>query len=192
MNKKPLTAIFFLLFSSAAFSQPFLSESQAYQAIRHKFLTTSLYWKPTQLPLTLVSTDKTELADLLADLYQAGALIRQSQVRFEKTPYGKRKRVVIDWTYDWLNTEQAGIVYGKRQLASIMSVSPVSYQDGAWYGVVNVQWYVVNTPHWLSDEAFADIRLVRRSLESSYKPFEAGLILQYQPESENWALLDLP
>lgn len=173
---KPLLQLFLLFLSISSWAIPYISPEVAQEVLTRDYAGQSLYWKPAELPLTVDLNDSNSVANQLAGLFDKG-LIERERVLTTKDLGKGRKKIVLQWRYQWPSSDQEGIPYGIRRLHSLLALTEPIQQDGIWYVEVRMRWWVDNMPSWTSTEAFRKARLMRRSRESQDKPFETTLIL---------------
>lgn len=173
---KPLLQLFLLFFSICSWAIPYISPEVAQEVLTRDYAGQSLYWKPTELPLTVELNENHSVANQLAGLFDQG-LIQRERVLTSKAIGDNRKRIVLQWHYQWPDPDQEGIKYGVRRLHSLLALTEPIQQEGIWYAEVRVRWWVDDMPSWTGKKAFKKIRIMRRSLESRNKPFETTLIL---------------
>ena len=188
---KPLLQLFFLFFSISSWAVPFISPEVVQEVLNRDYAGQSLYWKPSQLPLTVELEARSAVANQLAGLFAQGLIQRERS--FASKDLGKgRKKIVLQWRYHWPDPEQEGIIYGVRRLHSLLASSEPIQQDGVWYVEARVRWWVDRMPSWTGQGALKKARLMRRSRESKEKPFETTKILVlkdnrwrlWQPETD--------
>lgn len=182
---KPLLQLFLLFLSIQTFALPYISPEVAQEVLTRDYAGQTLYWMPTDLPMTLDVNDNSSTANHLVELFDQG-LVERDRVLTTKDLGNGRKKVVLRWRYFWPDAEQQGVPYGVRRFHSIMALTEPIQQDGIWYVEVRMRWWVDNMPEWASAAEFRQARVIRRSRESYEKPFEATLILELQ--DNRWQL----
>lgn len=166
-------------------AEPVLSREEASAVLSREYAGKTLYWQPVRLPALVPQSALEHNARLLAKLAELDVLPREARVEMRQLENG-RSRVELNWLYRWPEPENEGIAYGVRRIAEIRSIGPVVNQGDGWFAEVNLTWYVEDMPLWTEHPDLVTERLLRRSLESSSKPFESGVALMYH--SGRWQL----
>ncbi|WP_300425590.1 hypothetical protein [uncultured Thalassolituus sp.] len=182
---KPLLQIFLLLFPLLSHAAPLLTPNLAHEALQREYIGQRLYWTPFRLPLTVRQGEESREGQTLDSLYSAGLVTREREITTEEIGTGRR-RVVMNWTYEWADKAHEGAYYGMRQVLEVDSVSDVVQQGERWFAEVRLRWYVSDLPSWLSDPVLRQARTLRRSMESKQRPFEAALTLEYR--NQRWEI----
>jgi len=176
---KPLLQLFLLLIPHFSLAGPLISPDLAHDVLEREYIGQKLYWTPMRLPLTVKQGDTSRDGQTLDALFRAGAVLRERLISTEDVGNGRR-RVVMNWTYNWADLDQEGVYYGTRQVLDIQSVSPAVQQGERWFAQVRLRWYVDDLPDWLSDPTLRKARTIRRSMESHHRPFETSLTLEHR------------
>lgn len=182
---KPLLPIFLLFLGSVSHAIPYINDAATVEVLKRDYAGQWLYWKPAELPLVVVHTDKSEEAKHLLVLFEYDIVTRERNITTESIGNG-RKRVLLSWQYKWPNGLVDGVAYGKRRLHSIIKMAGPIERDGAWFLEVNLRWYVDQLAEWTSHPELKELRQFRRARESRDKPFEATVYLVYR--NYHWQL----
>ena len=169
----------------ASAQSPQLSRADAEQVLTREYQNQAVYWQPQKLPALVPQSAVGEDARLLRQLAELSVIEREASMGRRSLGEG-RGRIELNWIYRWPDPQHEGIYVGSRRIASVGDVGPVVNQGDGWFANVKVQWYVVDMPLWTEHPDLVGIRLLRRSRESSEKPFEVGLALVH--EDDGWHL----
>ena len=182
---KPLLQIFLLFLSGLSHAVPYINQDAAVEVLNRDYAGQWLYWKPVELPLAVLQTDKSAEASYLSALFEDGMVTRERQITTEPIGNG-RKRVVLSWLYDWQGGVSEGTAYGRRRLHSILTMTDPIERDGEWFVEIHLRWYADQLADWTSQPEMKKVRRIRRALESRDKPFEATVYLVYR--NYHWQL----
>jgi len=186
---KPLLQIFLLFLSAVSHAVPYISSEAALDVLKRDYAGETLYWKPTDLPLTIEQMDRSPEANQLDTMYELGLVDREREIATADIGNGHRK-VVLSWRYFWPErtsaNEPEGVPYGKRRVHSIITMTDPIERDAIWYVEIHLRWYAAQLADWVDNKSLVRARPLRRALESYEKPFEATVYLEYH--NHHWRL----
>lgn len=167
-------------------AQPVLTENQAIRIVDSALKQQPLFWQAFAIPYSINRSSKHKDAAMLEVLFNHKQLIRHKETQVVKIEGSKRKRIALNYRYDFIDQEareyiatQGGFYYGYGRLKKILQLSKPYLLGDSYYAEAYVQWYVTDIQEWVDAPAFDKARLLRRSLESKQKPFEKRVYLQY-------------
>lgn len=183
----PLLVAFVITFViPIASAQPVLTENQAIRIIDAALKQQPLFWQGFAIPYSIERSSKHKDAAMLEVLFNHKKLIRHKETRIIKVEGSKRKRVSLNYRYEFLDEKsseniasQGGFYYGYGRLKNLLQLSKPYLLGDSYYAEAYVQWYVADIQDWIDAPAFDKARTLRRSLESKQKPFEKRVYLQY-------------
>jgi hypothetical protein len=184
--------LFYAGISSAAYSQPSLTENQAIRIVDDALKQQPLFWQGFPIPYSIERSSKHKDAKMLEVLFNHKLLIREKVTQVVKIEGSKRKRIAMNYRYLFADQEisdrissQGGFYYGYGRLKKLLQLSKPYMIGDSYYAEAYVQWYVTDVQEWIDAPAFDTARTLRRSLESKRKPFEKRVYLQY--DGKDWA-----
>lgn len=173
------------LFSWSAVAQPVLDREEADRLIRSALQAEPLFWLPFPLPYELNRTRQDTDSVLLDALFRHGLLTREAVIRMaDVVEEGRqRRKAQAFWIYHYPEGRETdtpeGFHYGSARLLRIVELSRPYLVGEFYYAEAYIEWAAVDLKPWIQDPAFRAARTLRRSLESSVKPFEKRVYLQY-------------
>ncbi len=192
----PLGLFSIFLFSSLAYAQPHLTETQALKLINQQMQHERLYWTPFPLPYEIPQTNTGKDAKLLAALAKHGLLSKETlEIEVGEPQQNTKPQYELYWQYRYKplrqSYEREGFYYGKPKLLRIKQISePVPIKQGL-YVLVDIEWMVSDLQAWTKDTVFHTARTLRRSQNSASQPFEEKYHFEYLPDSEDWQIWNL-
>ncbi len=175
-----------LVLAQLVLAQPILTKNEAMRIIDAAFKQQPLFWQGLVIPYSIERSSKHEDAAMLEILFHHNLLIRSKETQVVKIKGSNRKRIALHYRYQFPDQEksvyqgsQTGFYYGYRRLSNILQLSKPYLIGESYYVEAYVQWYVADLQDWVDAPAFDKIRILRRSLESKYKPFERRVYLHY-------------
>lgn len=177
-------------FASASSAQPILTNNQAIRIIDSALKIQPLFWQGFSVPYSIERASRHPDASMLEVLFNHGLLTRSKETKVVEIANSNRKRIALNYRYDFRDQQtgalfqsQGGFYYGHGRLKNILKLSKPYLIDGDYYAEAYIQWYVADLQDWVDAPAFDTERLLRRSLESTQKPFEKRVFLQHNGDS---------
>lgn len=166
--------------------QPVLTQNESIRIIDDALKQQPLFWQGFAIPYTIERSSKHKDAAMLEVLFNHKLLVRKKETQVVKIKGSNRKRVAMNFRYDFPNQEtserigsQGGFYYGYGRLKKVLDLSKPYLLSGSYYAEAYIQWYVTDIQDWIDAPAFDRARTLRRSYESKQKPFEKRVYLQY-------------
>jgi hypothetical protein len=183
---KYFSALFIAFIIPTVVAQPVLTENQAIRIVDSALKQQPLFWQGFAIPYSIERSSKHKDAAMLEALFNHKQLIRYKETQVIKVEGSKRKRIALNYRYEFVDQEsseniasQRGFYYGYGRLKKLMQLSKPYLLGDSYYAEAYVQWYVTDIQEWIDAPAFDKARTLRRSLESKQKPLEKRVYLQY-------------
>lgn len=176
--------------ANAKNAQPILTNNQALRIIDSALKIQPLFWQGFSVPYSIERASNHQNAAMLEVLFNHGLLTRSKETKVIEIANSNRKRIALNHRYDFVDQQtgalfksQGGFYYGHGRLKNIVKLSKPYLIGDDYYAEAYIQWYVADIQDWVDAPAFDPVRILRRSLESTQKPFEKRVFLQHNGDS---------